>query len=557
MQNHRNMKHNVTRLKTALFLCMITGANLFAGNAEEGQKEGALQLYCSDELSVLAGNLAGQYEKENPGFEIRVSTLPPEGGSELINPRSLVLGNKACLERFNREEYLSLVLGRDVIVPIINAGNPLAGEIREKGLTMAQFSSIYGGNASMTWGELTGSGGGKPIQVLVPGGSCGRNYLSAYLGGANPAGEVIGSPVEMISRVEASAAAIGFCNLACLEGILREGAGSGIALVPIDVDGNGELSYFEDIYGSFESLKHGIYVGKYPSPLYTRIYALAADEPAREGRAFLEWMLGKGQEQLAGVFLLPAEYSEKTAGIRALTPMPVTTGVHKANVPVILLFGMLALGLLIPLVWLMMRPRRPGIHERQYSGDLQQAFSLDAEKHPSGLFYDRSHTWAIMEPDGQARVGMDAFIPGITGRLTRIEMKKPGEKVKRGETLLSLVRDGKRLEVKSPVSGEISACNDNIAEEPALLLTSPYEEGWLFRIRPSDWRSETARFLMVDPYIDFLKKELERMKDFFAGAISGEVESRPVILQDGGQLMEGALGPCDPRTWEMFQGEFL
>jgi len=550
------MKNRNTKFKMAFLLSMVTCFSLLAGNPENGNKEGALQLYCSEPQTELAEILAGQYMKVNPDVLIQVRTPGTITGEELAEASAIVLGNKACLANVDRNEDVALVVGRDVIVPIISAKNPYVDLIRQQGMNLDQFTMIYAAGSPLSWGEVLGTGSAAGVKAMVPANACERAYIEAYLGTETEV-ETATNPDEMVKKVGANPLSIGFCNLACLTKLEREGGSESIALVPIDVNGNGELSHIEDIYGNFQELGHGIYVGKYPSELYTRIYALASAGRTPQGTAFMEWLLSDGQEQVALAGILPAEYSEKTAGLRALTPVPEELGVEKENRATLILLVVLAMALLAPVAWLIIKPAGSGLSEKKKTTVAAEAFKADESAHPAGLLYDQSHTWAIMEQDGLARIGLDAFVPGITGKLTRMEMKNAGEQVQKGEVLLTLVQDGKRLEIKSPVSGEISSCNEEMSGNPSLLYTAPYEEGWLYRMKPSVWKAETNNFLMVDDYSIWLKGEVSRLKDFFASEFSAADGSEKVILQDGGMLMEGALGECDPRTWENFQAKFL
>ncbi|MCX6223699.1 MAG: hypothetical protein NTV01_02940 [Bacteroidia bacterium] len=74
---------------------------------------------------------------------------------------------------------------------------------------------------------------------------------------------------------------------------------------------------------------------------------------------------------------------------------------------------------------------------------------------PKGLYFDKTHTWAFMEKDGTVKVGIDDFLQHVTGAITSIKMKKPGEKIKKGEHILTIVQNGKRLNICAPLSGII------------------------------------------------------------------------------------------------------
>ena len=80
-----------------------------------------------------------------------------------------------------------------------------------------------------------------------------------------------------------------------------------------------------------------------------------------------------------------------------------------------------------------------------------------------------------MKKDGTVKIGIDDFLQHITGYITRIEMKKSGAKIKKGDHLLTIVQKGKQLDIYSPMSGTIKAHNENLRANPSMLNTSPYE----------------------------------------------------------------------------------
>ena len=82
-------------------------------------------------------------------------------------------------------------------------------------------------------------------------------------------------------------------------------------------------------------------------------------------------------------------------------------------------------------------------------------FGENSMKFPGGLFFDKSHTWIFMEKNGQVRIGIDDFLQHVTGPITRVKLKKPGDRIVKGEAFMSLIQRGKQLEIQSPVSGII------------------------------------------------------------------------------------------------------
>jgi glycine cleavage system H lipoate-binding protein len=186
---------------------------------------------------------------------------------------------------------------------------------------------------------------------------------------------------------------------------------------------------------------------------------------------------------------------------------------------------------------------------------LLDVFDERAINIPKGLYFDKTHTWAFMDRSGKVEVGINDFLQNITGKPSRIEMKKPGEKVRKGEHLLTIVQQGKRLNIYSPVSGIVQTVNENLNDKPSLLNTAPYTEGWVYRIEPANWLRETQFMLIADQTADWMKKEFVRLKDFLTTTY-GQTQLAP-IMQDGGSIKGNILEGADPGVWEDFQNRFI
>jgi glycine cleavage system H lipoate-binding protein len=188
----------------------------------------------------------------------------------------------------------------------------------------------------------------------------------------------------------------------------------------------------------------------------------------------------------------------------------------------------------------------------------QSSISISSLKLPKGLYYEKSHTWAFMDINGNVKVGLDDFLQHVTGKFTRFEFKNPGDRVKKNETFVTVIQDGKQLQVYSPVSGSIKFINEDLVTQPELANTSPYEKGWLYVIEPSNWVRETNFLSMADSFRDWLNSELIRLKDFLSSNpnVNGKTIS-PITLQEGGAIVDNVLQDLGPRVWEDFQKNFI
>jgi glycine cleavage system H protein len=177
---------------------------------------------------------------------------------------------------------------------------------------------------------------------------------------------------------------------------------------------------------------------------------------------------------------------------------------------------------------------------------------------PQGLYYSRNHTWTHLDRSGNARVGLDDLLVHLTGEMNFRSLKNPGETVSKGEFLAEFEQQGKQLRVYSPVSGKVMDVNQLLAEDPAVLNEDPYGKGWLYQIKPTDWKAETASLYLAGETTDWFKMELERFKDFLAGSLNYRSRgSSMVFLQDGGELIDHSLSTLPGELWQDFQKEFL
>ncbi|ORU90374.1 MAG: glycine cleavage system protein H [Cycloclasticus sp. symbiont of Poecilosclerida sp. M] len=105
---------------------------------------------------------------------------------------------------------------------------------------------------------------------------------------------------------------------------------------------------------------------------------------------------------------------------------------------------------------------------------------------PDDRKYADSHEWALLEADGTVRVGISDHAQELLGDLVFVELPEVGTNVDKGEEC-SVVESVKAAsDIYSPVTGEIIAVNEALEEEPEVINDSPYEDGWIFVIKPAD-----------------------------------------------------------------------
>ena len=210
--------------------------------------------------------------------------------------------------------------------------------------------------------------------------------------------------------------------------------------------------------------------------------------------------------------------------------------------------------LIIPF-WLLIN-RKAGIKRK--TGNTIGILSSGILRIPQGVFYSRFHTWAHLEISGIAKVGIDDLLQHITGEIKFCNLKPPGSFISKRELLADIDQNGKFLQIYSPISGEVMNTNQMLFEEPGILNEDPYGKGWIYRIKPTKWISETSSCLMAEEAVSWSKKELERFKDFLAESTAKySTEISMVMLQDGGELNDKPLYDLPFEVWQDFQRSFL
>lgn len=210
--------------------------------------------------------------------------------------------------------------------------------------------------------------------------------------------------------------------------------------------------------------------------------------------------------------------------------------------------------LIIPFWLLINKQSKMARHIKRAFGNL----SATLLRIPQGLFYSKYHAWTFMEKSGNARVGLDDLLLHLTGEVKVRDLKKPGNVISKGELIIDIDQKGRILQICSPISGTIVDINTMLFNDPGILVEDPYGKGWIYKVKPSEWISETNSYYLAEGAITWLKTELERFKDFLAVSMKKySPETSSIILQDGGELCDNPLSELPDEVWRDFQKSFL
>ncbi|GGK37245.1 glycine cleavage system H protein [Pilimelia terevasa] len=101
---------------------------------------------------------------------------------------------------------------------------------------------------------------------------------------------------------------------------------------------------------------------------------------------------------------------------------------------------------------------------------------------PDELRYTAEHEWVASAEGGAVRVGITAFAQDALGDIVYVDMKEPGTEVAVGDPLGEVESTKSVSEIYAPLAGTVVNRNEQLADQPELINTDPYGEGWLVEL---------------------------------------------------------------------------
>ena len=126
---------------------------------------------------------------------------------------------------------------------------------------------------------------------------------------------------------------------------------------------------------------------------------------------------------------------------------------------------------------------------------------------PPDLRYTKEHEWVRMD-DGIGTVGITDYAQDQLGDVVYVDLPSPGKQLSQLAVFGEIESVKAVSELYAPVSGEVVESNGDLADKPELINESPYDEGWLMKLRLGD-ESEIEKLMTAEQYSDFIESEAE------------------------------------------------
>ena len=124
---------------------------------------------------------------------------------------------------------------------------------------------------------------------------------------------------------------------------------------------------------------------------------------------------------------------------------------------------------------------------------------------PENLYYTKEHEWAALDED-IVTIGITDYAQGELGDIVFVELPEVGTQFTAGDSFGVIEAVKTVSDLFSPVAGEIVEVNDELTDNPALINTSPYKEGWIIKIKASN-KKELKNLLNAAGYQSMLESQ--------------------------------------------------
>jgi glycine cleavage system H protein len=169
---------------------------------------------------------------------------------------------------------------------------------------------------------------------------------------------------------------------------------------------------------------------------------------------------------------------------------------------------------------------------------------------PANRNYHQGHTWALQESPTLVRVGLDDFGARLAGKVDGIVLPKRGQWIRQGQKFATLLRDGQKTELVSPVEGEVTNVNDALLLDSSLTNTDPYGKGWFVSVVSPDLPTNFRNLLNGSLARKWMAEAVSRLQ-MRMPALAG------AVAQDGGVAVHDLTVQLPTEKWGEITREFF
>ena len=170
---------------------------------------------------------------------------------------------------------------------------------------------------------------------------------------------------------------------------------------------------------------------------------------------------------------------------------------------------------------------------------------------PENVRYHAGHTWALSESRELVRVGLDDFASKLIGKIDSIALPQRGRWVRQGQKLWTIFRDGKSVDMVSPIEGTVTDVNQAVVNNPELARKEPYGDGWLLKVQAPDAKVNFRNLLGGALARLWTEESALRLRKKMPIAMAS------ALAQDGGVAVDDIAIHMPDQDWAELTKEFF
>jgi glycine cleavage system H lipoate-binding protein len=169
---------------------------------------------------------------------------------------------------------------------------------------------------------------------------------------------------------------------------------------------------------------------------------------------------------------------------------------------------------------------------------------------PDNRRYHPGHTWALSESPNLVRIGIDDFASKLVGKVESVALPQRGQWIRQGQKVWSIVRNGVKVDMVSPIEGSVADINDAVVSDPSLATKDPYGDGWMVTVQSPDAKTNFRNLLggaLARWWTEESSMRLQRVMPSALGALA----------QDGGVAIDDLASTMPDEQWTKITREFF
>ena len=183
---------------------------------------------------------------------------------------------------------------------------------------------------------------------------------------------------------------------------------------------------------------------------------------------------------------------------------------------------------------------------RRFRPSVESKFGMDI---PRGYCFHLCHTWAVDAGCQLVQVGLDSFAAGLFGKIEVIKVAGLHRWVRQGQKLMTISGAGVSVDLPSPAEGVLTEVNRAVLEDPGMVTTDPYREGWIAVIKSPSFATDQKNLMQGTMVPTWMRNSLVLLREMCSQS--------PALAQDGGPPLPGLLNRVSPELRNRLVKEFF